>query len=453
MNSKEEKNIERIVAYVATVAERQLPTRVIDAARMCLADWLAVAIGASNQSAGRTVRKTATSWSSVGNAPILGGGRAAPVTSALVNGTFAHCLDYDDTHVGCLAHLGAPTWAATLSVAAEVEASDQDVLKAFVSGFEVGARLGGDGFGPCVNRTGFHSTAVFGRFAATVAAGVLLGLNESQMKNALGAAATQVGGLVASFGTMSKPFHAGKAAMDGVLSAQLASDGFESASWLLEEEGDGLARILVQNGEVSISQFDDSDNWEVLQNTFKPYAACLVTHPIIESAQEIYRSSRGRRVERAIAHVNPMVLRFAAKTAPQTPLEGKFSVAYCTALALCGHRVGEADFTYERLQDPDICDMEGRVQLSVEDEMEETAGSVTVTFSDGGEMTIDTPLAKGNPGNPLGWEGLHWKFMSLVEPVLGDGKAVDLFSLIREFGDGKDLNQVAEIMSRPHGRC
>jgi 2-methylcitrate dehydratase PrpD len=371
----------------------------------------------------------------------------------LVNGTFAHCLDYDDTHVGCLAHLSAPTWAATLSVAAEVEASDEDVLKAFVSGFEVGARLGGGGFGPSVNRMGFHATAVFGRFSTTVAAGVLLGLNESQMKNALGAAATQVGGLVASFGTMSKPFHAGKAAMDGVLSAQLARDGFESAGWLLEEDGDGLARVLLQNDEAGISQFDKSDNWEILQNTFKPYAACLVTHPIIESAQAIYRNSDGRRIEDAIAHVSPMVPRFAAKTAPQTPLEGKFSVAFCTALALCGHQVGETDFTNERLQDPDIRDMEGRVQLSVEDEMEATAGSVTVTFSDGEEMTIDTPLAKGNPGNPLGWEGMRWKFMSLVEPALGDDRAVDLYSLIREFGDGKDFSQIAELMSHSHGEC
>ena len=440
-------NAARAAEYAAGAMDRQLPPDVTEAARMCLADWLAVAIGAHDQGAGQAARNTATAWSTVGRAPVLQGGRQAAIASALINGTFAHCLDYDDTHVGCLAHLSGPTWAATMAIAAEVGASDQQALKAFVTGFEVGAHLGGKGFGEAVNKIGIHSTAVFGRFAATAAAGCLLGLDRDRMINALGAAATQAGGLVASFGTMSKPFHAGKAAMDGVLSAQLAANGFEAAGWLLEEEGDGLARVLVQNGTAGIAKLDFNKGWEILQNTFKPYAACLLTHPVIDSARQLHDELNDREVAGVRVHVNPMVLRFAAKTDPRTPLEGKFSTAYCTALALGGHRGSELDFSDERLRDPVIQVLMPKVELVSDDTMTATAASVTIELAGGGEISADTPLATGNPGNPLGWDGIGWKFMSLVEPVLGT-EAEALLALAREFGSGGGLDQISTIISR-----
>jgi len=97
-------------------------------------------------------------------------------------------------------------------------------LQAFITGFKVGARLGGQGFGETINGRGFHSTSVLGRFSASA----LMGLNEEQIINAMGVAATTAGGLVASFGCMSKPFHAGNAAMDGILAAQIGSHKLRS---------------------------------------------------------------------------------------------------------------------------------------------------------------------------------------------------------------------------------
>ena len=442
-------NAKIVAAYVAGAMDRKLPLDVMDAGRMCLADWLAVGIGAHDQGAGITVRETVKAWSSSGTSPVMQGGESAAMVSALVNGTFAHCLDYDDTHVGCLAHLSGPTWAATLAVAAENGASDQQTLKAFVTGFEVGARLGGKGFGEAVNKLGIHSTAVFGRLAATAAAGALLGLNEDQMISALGVAATQAGGLVASFGTMSKPFHAGKAAMDGVLSAQMASNGFEAAGGLLEVAGDGLARVLVQGGQTDIGVMDFNDGWEILENTFKPYAACLLTHPVIDSARELHNKLNGREAREIRAHVNPMVLRFAAKANPKTPLEGKFSTTYCTALGLCGYRGSERDFSPARLSDPGVLATMDRVHLVSDETLSATAAKVTIDLADGGEISAETPLATGNPGNPLGWDGINWKFMSLVEPVLGDDAAA-LFDHARHFGDGDDLRQISRTIAAVH---
>ena len=439
-------NANALSSYISSTVERQLPVEIIDAARMCLADWLATVVGAHDQGAGQVARKALSAWSQNGRAPVFQGGRQSPLTAALVNGTFAHCLDYDDTHLGCLAHLSGPTWAAALAMTAELQSGDQEALKAFVTGFETGAKIGGLKFGETVNKRGFHATSVLGRFSAAAAASSLMGLNKDQIVNALGIAATTAGGLVASFGTMSKPFHAGKAAMDGVLAAQLASCGFEAKKDLLETGGDNLAAALIQNGEAGIQELHFNGEWEILQNTFKPYAACLLVHPAVSSARDIFSQIDGREIKKVQARINPMVERFAAKTDPKEPLEGKFSIAYCAALGLCGHDASEQDFTAKRLGDTKVREMMAKVELANDDSIATTAASMTVTFADGSELTADTPLALGNPGNPLGWEGMRRKFMSLVEPVYGP-QSEALFELAQTAGDGNSLQQIAVMLS------
>lgn len=151
--------------------------------------------------------------------PRAAGLSAPALGAALINGTAAHCLDFDETHVPSIAHLSAPTWAAVLAAATDCPISGYDLLRSYIAGFEVGATLGSRGNGETVTRRGLHSTAVFGRFSATAALCAVWELDLHMIMNAFGVAATQVAGLTASFGTMSKPFHAGKAAMDGVLSA------------------------------------------------------------------------------------------------------------------------------------------------------------------------------------------------------------------------------------------
>ncbi|MDF1668220.1 MAG: MmgE/PrpD family protein [Roseovarius sp.] len=439
-------NAAALSEYVSSFMTRTVPEDDLDAARMCLADWLAVLIGAHAQGAGNTVRKMASAWNAPGNAPMFQAGRQSPMASALVNGTFAHCLDFDDTHLGALAHFSGPTWAATLALASEQGSTDTQALNAFITGFEVGARLGGQDFGETVNKRGFHSTSVLGRFSAAASASALMGLNEDQIVNAMGVAATTAGGLVASFGTMSKPFHAGKAAMDGILAAQMGAAGFEAGQGLIEADGDTLASAFVQDQEVRISELDFSGPSELHNNTFKPYAACLLVHPTVESARDIAAQIGNRKLRSVRADIYPMVLRFAGKTQVNEPLEGKFSVAYCAALGLCGFDASEQDFTPERLNNPDVRRVMDMVQVVTDDSQNSTSASMTVTFEDGSELTADTPLARGNPGNPIGWGGMQRKFMSLVEPVYG-ARAETMFDLARTVGTGDNLREIATMLA------
>ena len=275
----------RIAGYVAAAPGRSLPAEIEDAARLCLADWLGVAIGAGDEPAGRVVRETVSGWNSGGGSTVLYGGRgAAAPFAALANGTLAHCLDFDDTHIGAVTHTSAPVWAATLALGEETGADETAMLRAYVAGFETASRLG-RGLGEVVTARGWHGTGVFGRLGAAAASAALLRLDADRTLSALGAAATQAGGLTASFGTMAKPFHAGKAAMDGVIAAQLAANGLVAATGLLEPGG-GLDNALVQDGAAAITP-SDFTGWEILNNSFKPYAACHLTHPAVDAARAL----------------------------------------------------------------------------------------------------------------------------------------------------------------------
>jgi 2-methylcitrate dehydratase PrpD len=444
MTTTQTPNADAAAQFIGTAQGRNYPADVVEAARMALVDTIGVALGAHGEGAGQAARKVAGNWGASGNAQILLGGSSAPAVAALVNATLGHCLDYDDTHVGAVAHLGNPTWATAMAIGQHIGASDRDIMGAFITGFEVGARLG-SGLGNMVNERGFHSTGLFGCFAAATTAAVLLGLDEVGIRNTLGAAATQAAGLTASFGTMSKPFHAGKAAMNGILAAELAKEGFEAAQNLIEAEG-GFASAYIQDGSKAPALLDFDGSMEITRNTLKPYASCLLTHPVIDAARALSEAVKDKDIAEIKVEVNPICIQLAGKPQPQTGLEGKFSTAYCAALGLTGRVVTAQDFAEERVADPEIRSLLDKVVLTPAPDMHMTAANFSLRFADGTELDHETKLALGNPGNPMSWEDMRDKFFPLAEPVLGE-KTEALYDLLRGFGDDDRMAAIRELVA------
>lgn len=447
MTSNAHANGPAIGAYIAAARERSLPAEIADMARLCLADWLGVAIGAGEEEAGRIVREVAAGWGSAGRATVLFGGAAAPPVAALANGTLAHCLDFDDTYVKAVTHTSAPVWAATLALGEELGASEEALLAAFVTGFEVASRIG-NGLGEAVTARGWHGTGVFGRLGAAAAASALLQLDAGRALHALGAAATQTGGLTASFGTMAKPFHAGRAAMDGVVAAQLAVAGFQAATGLFEPGG-GLDNALVQDRSAAIRAVDFT-GWNILDNSFKPYAACHLTHPAIDAARVLRRDAGERAAVKAIrAEIGALANQITGgkSGAPATPLEGKFDLKYCIALGLHGHAASAADFREPWHPDPAVCATAAKIIAEVSPAMGFASARLTLELADGQRLTQTVPVAKGHPGNPMNWDDMRAKFSALVEPRLGP-RSEALFGLAREFGRGGALDEMRAILAR-----
>jgi 2-methylcitrate dehydratase PrpD len=417
----------------------------MEAARLCLVDWCGTALGAYDEPAAIAVRRMAAGWGMTGAAPMLRNGTTAPLLSALVNGTMAHCLDFDDTHVGSLAHLSGPTWAAVLALAADQGLSGQSALECFITGFEVGARLGNDNIGEALTERGFHSTGVIGKLAAAAAASAALGLNPEQAAHAMALAGTQAAGLTGSFGTMAKPLHAGKSGMDGVLAAQLAAQGFEGAASLLESE-DGLAAAMIQDGAVRRSAVTFSAGEELLRNTFKPYASCLLTHPAIDAAKRLAAEIDSGSIKKLVLDIHPLANQVAGKPNPTTGLEGKFSLAYCVALGLNGHRANAADFTPERVAEAGMRDLVGRLEVRTTPEMDKRAATLEAELADGRTLRTEVPLALGNPGNPMSRQDMEDKFMPLTEPVMGS-QARELLELLLEVDAPGALERALALLS------
>lgn len=440
-----------LAKFIVGSTSRSLPSLVVHEARRSLVDYLGVSLAGIHERSARAVLATVNRWQSAGRAPIFLGPRTAPALAALVNGTRAHALDYDDIHYWGAGHPGGPCWSSALAVAAHHGKTDEAALRAFVAGFEVMARLGGGGtagVGRSLQRRGFHPTSLLGRAGAATAAAALLDLNEEGARNALGAAATTFGGLLGSFGTDGKPFHAGKAAMDGVLAAELAADGFEAAHHLYERQSGWLDAFLPA-GEVEVPSFDFGQSWQILRNGYKVCASCGATHSPGQLAHQLHQKIGPRPIKRVRATVHASVLVTAANPRPTRALEGKFSTQYCIALGLRGYRLLPDDFSEMRLADSAVTELLPRIELIADDRSEQQSATLEVWLQDGERLEASMQVARGNPENPLSDDDLNEKFEALSVPVLGRERARALHTIAMAFGEPGSLAELNDILAAP----
>jgi 2-methylcitrate dehydratase PrpD len=294
--------------------------------------------------------------------------------------------------------------------------------------------------------------ATHARRAAAAIAAVLMRLDGPRTERALGAAATTAGGLVGSFGTHAKPFHGGKAAMDGILAAELAAEGFESATRLLETEK-GLLDAFIQDRAADVPALDFDARWEILRNGFKPYASCRATHASIQAARSLAPRLAGKSITRVHARVHPNVMVVAGKPNPRTPLECKFSVAFCIALGLRGYRLVATDFDESAMNDPAVTQLLPLIQIEVVQDQPQYEAHLAVDVEGEGTLRADTDIVLGHAQNPMGDGDFRDKFRGLVEPRLGAQRAAELLAALNGFEKPGTLRRVMDQLAgpgRPH---
>lgn len=440
----------QITDYVAGALTCDYPADVIEAAKLALIDTLGCAIGAWDDDCVRPVRRMVENWRAQGNALMFVGGRTTPALAALVNGTAAHAMDYDDAHQMGAGHISCPCATAALAVAGHLGAGERETLAAFITGFEVMARIGGGGpkgVGRNLHKRGLHPTSVFGRIGAAVVASVLMRLTPRETEYAVGIATTTAGGLVGSFGTHSKPFHGGKAAMDGILAAEMAKEGFQSSTRLLELEK-GLYDVFIQDRGAEIPALDFA-YWEIRRNGFKPYAACRATHATIQTTRKLVEQIAGRKITKVHARVHPNVAIVANQPNPQTPLAHKFSVRYCVAMALSGYRLVASDFNEKLLQDKRLKPLADVTEIEVIPDQPQYESHVDVYVEgEANPLHADTSIVLGHADNPMSEAEVWGKFDGLTTPVLSADKAKTLYGLLRNFEAAGNLGKIFALIAR-----
>jgi 2-methylcitrate dehydratase PrpD len=367
------------------------------------------------------------------------------LSAALVNGAGAHALDYDDVNLAMPGHPSVAVLPGLIALAEQRKSSGRDLIASFIAGYETACRAGLS-VRPGHYGRGFHATGTVGTFGSAAACARLLGLDTEATGRALGIAGTQAAGLKSQFGTMCKPFHAGKAAQNGLLAARLAARGFSSRPDLIEcDQGFAKTHSNVWNPEAALAE--PAGGFHVYANLFKYHAACYMTHAPIECAQQI-RQQRVRPDDIAALtlSVNRGSSRICNIQAPADGLQAKFSLRQTVAMALAGiDTAGLDSYSVATATDTALVRLRERLELDFRDDLPEAGAELSVTLHDG--TTARATHDAGLPMTDFAAQGarLADKFDALVEPVLGAARARELRGMIEGVDDIADIGALARL--------
>jgi 2-methylcitrate dehydratase PrpD len=423
-------------AFVARVANEGVPDEAREVAKTGFTDCIATMIAGSREPITATLLE-ALSPLPPGTVQLwFGTQRTSASEAALVNGVAAHALDYDD--VALRGHPSAALVPAIVSVAQELGSTGREMLDAYVAGYEVWAEL--------VEREtdmhhmkGWHPTGIFGAIGASAACAALRKLDAKQSAHALGLGASQSAGLMANFGSMAKPFHAGRAAQAGVMAARLAAAGFTAQPDALEHPQGFLAAVSPR-GEVDRERpaQDIGRTWQIVAErlNIKKYPTCYYTHRSIDAVLDLMktkplRAGEVERVDVSLSRENATVLR---NHKPATALDAKFSIEFAMAGALVAGKVGLAELDDDFVRREPVQSLFERVHVTPSEDYDpESPGSevtdrVVVTTADGRRHeSAAVRYARGHAKLPLAKSDLRAKFIDCLRHGRFDGDAAAFF--------------------------
>jgi 2-methylcitrate dehydratase PrpD len=323
---------------------------------------------------------------------------------------------------GLLTHPTAPVLPAVLALGERDDASGADTLLAYLIGVEVETKVA-EAISPRHYNEGFHSTATCGAIGAGAAAARMLGLAAHEVAITLGIAASQAGGLRENFGTMTKPFHAGRAAESGVLAASLATAGFTATSNILEATrgffgaaGGGYDPAMI-DGVLGDPWTFDSPGISI-----KPHPSGSLTHPAMGALLDLVNEHdiRATDVRAVRVGTNRHMPNALIHHRPKDSLAAKFSMEFCMAVLILERRAGLAQFTDEVVNRPDVQAMIERVEFVADpaaDEggFREMTSIIDVELVDGRTFHTRAEFGKGSPANPMTDDELIDKFHGCLD--------------------------------------
>ena len=431
---------ERQAEFAHELAFDDLPDAVVRSVEQRFLDTLGIALAASALDTSRAVGEVASGWGGTPEASAIGVAQRLPAPSAaLVNGTLAHSLDFDDTHLPSILHPSASIVPAALAAGQLAGATGAEVIAAASAGYEICVRLGMAAYDPeTANNVffekGLHATSICGTIASAVVAAKLLRLDRTGVLSALGIAASMGAGLLEanrSGGTV-KRVHCGWAAHAGVVAAQLARAGISGPATVLEGRFGFFTALC--DGKVDLAVVTDGlgERWETPGIFFKPYPANHFTHGAIDAARALANGGlEPAEIEAIELGVSSPTLRTIAeppelKARPSTGYAAQFSGPFVVSSALYGGGglgLSLDDFTDARAHDPERLALASRVRCVADPECDArypgAFGAVLrVTLRSGEQLERRVRDNRGGPAWPLSDDELSLKFRRNAERAL-----------------------------------
>lgn len=446
--------------FIADLRYEDIPADARELIAIGFTDCVGVMIAGSKEDAVRIA--TATLAPQRGESTLVFGPASAPaLEAALINAIAAHALDYDD--VAQRGHPSAVLVPAILAEAQALGASGKAMMVAYAAGYETWAEL--------VRRDpdhhhdkGWHPTGIFGAIGAAAACASLRRLDAEKAACAIALGASQSAGVMSNFGTMTKPFHAGRSAQSGVLAARLAANGFTASPDALEHPQGFLAAVSPK-GRVDLeSPLAAGTKWKILGDklSVKKYPLCYCTHRALDAMLDLTAEQKidPDKVESVTVSTSRLNTKILRNHLPQTGLEAKFSMEFAMASALVARRAGLTELTDEFVLSPEVQALMKRVSVQPDDR--EDPGKpgkapydlVIVETTD--QRRIESAKVnhiRGGPELPLKREELWTKFEGCLQSSPRPFAARDLFEALMSLETVPHVDQLPGLGSEPAGRA
>ena len=452
--------------FVADFNPEKIPGEVLEHATKAIVDTIGCSLAGSHGDVAAPLLRYLQASGASGESPVIGhpGVTAPPEMAALVNGTFAHALDYDDVLSIMPAHPSAVVLPAMLACRSGIAGrSGIEFLQAYVVGIEVGARVG-LAIGHGHYRRGWHATSTLSVFSAIGALAKIMQLDAHTTATAFGLGASMAGGLQRNFGTMAKPLHAGLAARAAITAVNLARSGLTANLEILDGQAGFLAVYGTDYSDALRGLRDESTPLAALNPglSLKKYPCCYALHRQIDAAIELRQKLglNGNNLSKMVCRVAPETMRPLRQALPDTGLEAKFSLPYTLAACICDGSIGLHSYTDEAVNRPHVREVMDRVECIVDPAcvgddgaaMSKSGGTIgfvelTATRSDNQTATTQRRTAPGSREQPLNWQEIESKFLDCAkEGNISPQSAAALFSKWHKLSSCGDMDELLAVL-------
>ena len=459
--------LREISRFAAGVRDGDVEPDVLRDARRRVTDIIGIALAASGMEPARVVGEVVDSWGGEEQASAIGRSSRYPAAgAALLNGTLAHALDFDDTHLPSVLHPSAAVVPAALAAAEGSGASGRDLLAAVAAGDELVVRVGMAGYDPALGNSiffekGLHATSIAGTMGAALASAMVYGLGEEEIGHAVAISASMGAGIIEAnrTGGTVKRVHCGWAAHAGITASELAARGLTGPPTVFEGRFGFLRAYLDDRADVGALTRGLGEEWELTRTFFKPYPANHFTHAGIDAAISLREEGLDiEEVEEIDLGVAAAVLRTIAqpeeeKARPETGYAAQFSGPFTVATALAGGGglgVSLDDFTDEAVKDPVKLDLASRVRCIADAECDrifpnQFPAVLRVRLKSGEAREARISHNRGGPENPLSDEELEVKFRANAGIALPAEQVEELRSALEALGEADTVGDVVRL--------
>ncbi len=442
----------QLASAMLSLRDRALPDEVEKKATVLLKDLVACALSGSQQDEVKPVYTIFREWGGKAESTVWCYGERLPMhAAAIINGTFAHALEMDDTHRSTYCHTGAGVIPAALAVAEATHASGADLLKAIVAGYDVSLRVASS-ITPQHRLIGFHPTSTMDGLGAAMAAAMLLGFDEEQTVNALGLAGTQAGGFYQFQydGASSKRFHPGRAAQSGIIAAMLAREGFTGSPEILEGRY-GLCKVMSPEFRPAAITDTLGTEWKIMEVGIKPYSACRFCHAPIDAAKQLRAHPLWNydKLESLELVCSGQLKDQTGGNSPETPLEAQLSTPNAMALALLVGRNMPEDVE-AHFKDPRVMELTRRIVLTVNKDIPYPSREVTLKARIVGcaPLSFHVMLPCGEPETPLPDDVFKDKIFAMCTRALTKEGTEKLIHAVDSIASCDDVSRFCKCLVR-----